>query len=201
MDIKGVKLTVDVPLVSGLPITQVDAKNYFHDECPEEILAHINTNKEPFRVLQKDTEIRQKLYRDVRCLLNGYGRCDDFYFDMLLPEKDTIKTKTVKIPNKESELYNMDVIMGVLMMQFNRWKHDNVESYEESFKWFIWNDPLRTYIEYMYQLPSPIEYEVPYIPKGTIIGFNKTVSFEDYASDMFKYSNDFKRRMKRDLVE
>lgn len=218
--IKSISLTVDIPLVATLPLTPIDAGNWIpsvfweYPKTKEDILNDNNPERKPFKVNTTERFIHRSIASAVKGMLRKYGMNVQRDIDPIIPSQEAIKTKIVLIPNKESDLYTMDFVRSVMMMQFKRFNHNAIPSYEDACLEYmrtntynslplIYGDQPLTFEKYLTEkepLPMPIKIRVPYIPAGTVINFTNPISINESYNGIIEEANRLKREIRQNIA-
>lgn len=216
--IKSVSLTVDIPLVLSLPLTPRDAGNWIPSvfwEYPKtdvDILNENNPERKPFKIKTTDRFIRQSIVRNVKGMLKDYGISIKYASDSepIIPPQEAIKSKIILIPNKDSDLYTMDTVHGIMMQQFKRFDHLEHAAYEyacmEYMRTSAYNSICReaplTFAKYLCgaPLPTPMKVRIPYIPAGTVIHFNHPMSVKDEYDGIIEQAERIKQSVNQNIV-
>lgn len=218
--IKSISLTVDIPLVVSLPLTPIDAGNWIpsvfweYPKTNEDILNDNNPERKPFKVNTTERFIRRSIASAVKGMLRKYDMNVQRDIDPIIPSQEAIKTKIVLIPNKESDLYTTDFVISVMMMQFKRFNHNAIPSYEDACLEYmrtntynslplIYGDQPLTFEKYLTEkqpLPGPIKIRVPYIPAGTVINFTNPISINESYNGIIEEANRLKREIRQNIA-
>ena len=119
------------------------------------------------------------------------------------------------IPNKGSDLCTTDFVRGVMMMQFKRFNHNTIPSYEDACLEYmrtntyaslplIYGDQPLTFEKYLTEkepLPMPIKIRVPYIPAGTVINFTNPISINDNITRIKKTTNNNSNKQNNPCIQ
>lgn len=218
--IKSISLTVDIPLVVSLPLTPIDARNWIpsvfweYPKTYEDILNDNNPERKPFKVNTTERFIHRSIASAVKGMLRKYDMNIQRDIDPIIPSQEVIKTKIVLIPNKESDLYTTDFVRSVMMMQFKRFNHNTIPSYEDACLEYmrtntynslplIYGDQPLTFEKYLsgkQPLPDPIKIRIPYIPAGTVINFTNPISINESYNDIIEEANRLKREIRQNIA-
>lgn len=218
--IKSISLTVDIPLVATLPLTTVDANNWMpagfcrYHETVEDFLNRINPERKPFKINTTERFIHRSIVSAVKGMLRKYDMHIQHDIDPIIPSQEAIKTKIVLIPNKGSDLYTTDFMRGVMMMQFKRFNHNAIPSYEDACLEYMrtntyaslplmYGDQPLTFEKYLTEkepLPMPIKIRVPYIPAGTVINFTNPISINESYNGIIEEANRLKREIRQNIA-